>query len=988
MKKTVKALISFLVFVSLSCSNWNGQIAYLEGNKTAEADVKAPAKTDAGILEQNYSDLLETWKNIPPVSPFRVVAKPNTSAADPSRITSKADSFGYPSDTIRFNNNAEMTFEVNVKQSGLYQIAFDYYIMDTSILPTEGYVKINGQYPYYEARRIIFQNLWENNTQNLKTDRYGNQLLPRPAKAEGWQTTYAYDSSYFHMEPLKFKLSEGNNQITIVNTRGDMLLGDVIVQSPLQQDTYEQYLELQKVKAAEPEDENIVITEGENYTYKNDSSIRASSEKNSALTPYDSEKRLLNIIDGTSWLKGGQSVTWKLNVPKSGYYHLAFKYKQSIKYDLPAFRKIEIDGQVPFRELENYPFPYGDRWQNETLGNGEKPYLFYLEQGDHALRLTVNLSNLRPLAEDMTAMMNEINALTLKIQKLTGNKSDVYRDWALSEYIPNLDKTLNGWADRLDQRYKQVDLYNRDTAEIEELINLKLAAKQLRKLAKDPDALPNHLDLLSQGSSSASQYMGDLLQRITESPLSIDKIYTYQNNELPAPTAGLFKRMKESFKSFFMSFGKKQYSTAKDSNGELEVWVNRPRQYVELLQKMIDEQYTPETGINVKLSIMPDENKLILANASGKQPDVALGVSNYLPYELAIRGAVMDLRKFGDYSEVMKQFSEGAIIPFAFEDGVYALPETQNFWVQFYRKDIMDSLKLPIPSTWDDVVNILPELQRLGMNYYEPNALYRGFKPFTTTTPFIYQFGGELFDKDGMSTAIDSEKALEGIKFMTDLYTIYNVPEDVPNFYNHFRYGTLPIGISDFSTYIQLRTAAPEIANWWKITLHPGVEKDGHVVRWAPAGGQSGMIFKDTGHPQESWSFLKWWMSADVQLEYANSLQTAYGETYMWNTANLSAFEQLPWPEEDKKVILEQFKWVREPSRVPGAYMVEREISNVWNKVVFNGKNPRTTIDDSVIRTDREIKKKMEEFGYFKDGQVVKPYPVPTISTINKWVER
>jgi hypothetical protein len=108
----------------------------------------------------------------------------------------------------------------------------------------------------------------------------------------------------------------------------------------------------------------------------------------------------------------------------------------------------------------------------------------------------------------------------------------------------------------------------------------------------------------------------------------------------------------------------------------------------------------------------------------------------------------------------------------------------------------------------------------------------------------------------------------------------------------------------------------------------------------------------------------------------------------MWNTANLDAFTEIPWPEEDKQVILEQYKWVREASRVPGAYMVEREISSAWNSVVFNGTNPRTAVDDGVIRANREITKKMEEFGYYKDGRKVKPYPVPTINSIDKWVEK
>ena len=64
---------------------------------------------------------------------------------------------------------------------------------------------------------------------------------------------------------------------------------------------------------------------------------------------------------------------------------------------------------------------------------------------------------------------------------------------------------------------------------------------------------------------------------------------------------------------------------------------NRPRQYVEIMQKMIDEQFTPATGIEVDLSLMTDANKLVLSNASGDTPDIATGLNYALPFELGTR---------------------------------------------------------------------------------------------------------------------------------------------------------------------------------------------------------------------------------------------------------------------------------------------------------------------------------------------------------------
>jgi len=101
----------------------------------------------------------------------------------------------------------------------------------------------------------------------------------------------------------------------------------------------------------------------------------------------------------------------------------------------------------------------------------------------------------------------------------------------------------------------------------------------------------------------------------------------------------------------------------------------------------------------VKFSIMPQEGKLVLANAADIQPDVALGVSTGVPYELAIRNALYDLRSFPDFDSYIRRFSPGSLLGYIINDSVYAIPETQDFWVTYFRRDILESLGLPVPQT-------------------------------------------------------------------------------------------------------------------------------------------------------------------------------------------------------------------------------------------------------------------------------------------------
>lgn len=50
------------------------------------------------------------------------------------------------------------------------------------------------------------------------------------------------------------------------------------------------------------------------------------------------------------------------------------------------------------------------------------------------------------------------------------------------------------------------------------------------------------------------------------------------------------------------------------------------------------------------------------------------------------------------------------------------MPETMNFWVLFYRSDVLEKMNIGIPQTMEDVIDMLPTLQMRGLNFYYPTA--------------------------------------------------------------------------------------------------------------------------------------------------------------------------------------------------------------------------------------------------------------------------
>jgi ABC-type glycerol-3-phosphate transport system substrate-binding protein len=195
----------------------------------------------------------------------------------------------------------------------------------------------------------------------------------------------------------------------------------------------------------------------------------------------------------------------------------------------------------------------------------------------------------------------------------------------------------------------------------------------------------------------------------------------------------------------------------------------------------------------------------------------------------------------------------------------------------------------------------------------------------------------------------------------------------------------MPIGISDLSTYLLLTNAAPELEGHWNIALFPGLlQEAGTVNRHTTGGDTSSIIFSQSNQQENAWKFLDWWTSDAVQADFGISLVSLYGGTFMWSSANRAAFAQLPIPGHHRDIILAQTEHMVEVPWVPGTYMVERELSNAFNAVIINGINERRAMDTAIKRIDREVFRKLEEFGFTQNGTEVRPFITPHINVIQR----
>lgn len=870
---------------------------------------------------------------------------------------------------------------LQVPQAGDYALAVTYQTVGNTIVQAT----ITVQLDTTQIKSYV-NGVWCDESKAYILDRYDNEVTPSQVKVDVYVTDYIRDCTTLNLEPVVFHLKAGEQLVSIKNNDQDILLKEVMLTKLPQVDTYQNYMA--DYDGSTPSE--TIIIEAENYIAKSDSYVRTKADINSSCYPYSSFQKLLNAVDYYSWKTAGQRVVWQFDVPEDGWYNLAFHYTQSQKEGQSVYRDIEIDGQTPYVQLKEVAFAYtGSSYKNAVIKvDGEKAKI-YLTKGHHTISLFTSVPSMDAVVQEINAISNELSEIGLDLQQVAGSNADVNRTWEIETYIPGVTEHLKSLRQRLLDVYDQLSKMSGTAAS--SCANLKQAAGIIGQALKHTDKLPTYVNQLSVGSGSATDMLAQLVTGIKEQGMSLDRIYLYGDDyKLPAGDAGFWDGLWHGTLRFVDSLLHRDGSygvtdEAENDPNAITVWVNRPIAYVETLQLMADTQFTPKTGIKVYFSIMPNESKLLLANASDTCPDVALGVDADRPYQLGARGAALDLTQFDDFADYIDEnFYSYDLESFVYDGAIYGIPETKNFYVLMYRTDIMDKLGLEIPETWEDVESMMPVLRRRGMTFFMPLSAANGTKPLGSVAPFFMQYGASLYSEDGLTTELNSEAGIQAFTMLTELYTLYGVQNNAPSFYNNFRYGVMPVGIADFSSYVQMLYAAPEIADKWQIALTPGVvQEDGSINRQQVSVSSSDLIMNSTKKADASWEFLKWWMSEDTQVQFAYSLQTKYGSEYIWNTANREAFKQMSFPADHSKIIQQQWESSANYRIMPATYMLERELSNAWYRVVNENQSQRAVLNEAVFTINQEMEIRMQQFGYLdEDGKVIRKYDMRSAEDI------
>lgn len=974
----VLALSATMCVPAFAESEGDNDVAVNNQGLSVIKDINAEM-VDASNRENAYTNYVKRHKDDPrPDCEFTIAGKDYVSAGDGAEV--EVTTVDGKDNVLKWSNQeGSVSYEVDVPETGVYNIEMGYEALAGRTTEIEFGLLIDDVCPYTTASRISLSKRWVNKTgdKGILQDTRGNDMRPGQVEEVCWQVSPLKDVDGLFNEPLGFYIEKGKHTITLKSQKAQFAIDYI---------KFYQYKAPEKYVAPSESDlkqatGQIIKLEAEMADYKSDRTLFPTADRNSSVTSSvngtSASKTRYNTIgkDG-GWGLATQTITYKVNVEKDGYYKIGVRGRQDTMRGMYSNRRLYIDGVVPNLEANQIKFYYDTEWSVTVpkTADGEVMY-FYLSKGEHEIAFEAVPGEIGEIMGELDEVVYNINSYYRRIRQITGPDPDEYNNYMIDKAIPTIVDDFKAYSKRLGEIEGQIEKLSGTGGT--EAVALNKMAIILDKCTSKPDRIPEMMTQLKDNVTSLSAWVS----QYREQPLEMDIIeLATADQEFSSSESTFFESLSFSVNAFIGSFFEDYNNLTEENEKAMICWTMLGRDNAIAVQTLISNDYNVNAKTPVNLQLVT--GGVLEATFAGKGPDLGLFIGGDFPIQLAARGVLTDVSQYDDYDEIKKRFAKDATVLYEYNGGVYGLPIEQTFPMLFYRSDILNQYGIDPAvdfSTWDRLIRTLPTLQR---NYMEvglilPVLLSMGgqtyVSPITeagnTFAMLLLQQGLNYYDEGQTQTTFHTQEAINAFDMWTKFYTTYSFQQQYDAF-TRFRTGDMPVLIQNYQFFNQLTVAAPEIKGCWNFQPVPGtLQEDGTINHAANSQGSGAIIFKKAFDQEGAWDFAKWFTSKETQVEYGNDIESILGKMGRFSTANVEALDELSWTNTEVALLKEQFNSQVEIPIIPASYGVTRNIMNAFRTVVNDYENSRDTLFWYNKDINEEIARKRDDLGLNKNDE-------------------
>ncbi len=413
--------------------------------------------------------------------------------------------------------------------------------------------------------------------------------------------------------------------------------------------------------------------------------------------------------------------------------------------------------------------------------------------------------------------------------------------------------------------------------------------------------------------------------------------------------------------------GQRGASTDADGRVTVVFWHSLVNSTIPALEVLLERFEEEHPGIRIQAQYIPSGDalvqKLITSVRSNTAPDISWIHADFIE-DLVRADAIYPMAHFIDGEDGLADSVLADIYPSlrqysSWKGELYSLPMEATNLALLYNKDLFREVGLDPerpPQTWDELLEYSRRLtldtnndgrnERIGfITPIYPATSPNGPWMVWQWTPFIWQAGGHLIDEGQTRVLFAEEPGVEALTLWKKLYDQQNQK----TFSNEF-----------MTAFISKQTAMM-MDGPWSLPNYPRLLKN---IDWGVAplpagpdkqatigGGEYLAVFKQSKHPDEAWTFIKWMIQPEIQAFWsmesgylpvrASVLDVPEYQQYLTENPGLRAFvEQMAHTQTQRPIDYHQLE-------------IQRALAQAIERSTVGGADPRAALAAAAAEANR-----------------------------------